>query len=160
MPLKFSLIKFEGQKNRTINELTELVLIRELNPEPIIDVPLRRSDRVPHQSDRYYNFLIQNGYPVELDENNEDPITYMDATQMADSEEWLKAMRSEMESMKINDVWILFDLLEGVKPIGCKWIFKRKGSKNGKVEIYKARLVVKCYCQHYGIDYGEIFLLW
>ena len=40
---------------------------------------LRRSDRVPHQSDRYYSFLVQDGDPIELDENNEDPITYIDA---------------------------------------------------------------------------------
>ena len=35
----------------------ELGLIRESNPEPV-EAPLRRSGRVPHQSDRYYNFLI------------------------------------------------------------------------------------------------------
>ena len=42
------------------------------------------------------------------------------------SKEWHKAMKSEMESMYENQVWNLEELLEGVKPIGCKWIFKRK----------------------------------
>ena len=46
----------------------------------------RRSDRVPHPSDRYYGYLVQDGDPVELDENNEDPIIYMDAMQRSDSE--------------------------------------------------------------------------
>ena len=49
------------------------------NPKPIITAPLRRSGRVPRQPDRYYGFLVQDDDPVELDENDEDPITYMDA---------------------------------------------------------------------------------
>ena len=48
-------------------------------PEPNVPAPLRRSGRVPRQSDRYYDFLVRDGDPIELDENNEDPITYMDA---------------------------------------------------------------------------------
>ena len=81
---------------------------------------LRRSNRVLCQPDRYYGFLVHDGDPVELDENNKDPITYMDAMQRSDSDKWLEAMKSEMESMKINDVWILVDPLEEIKPIGCK----------------------------------------
>ena len=81
----------------------------------------------------------------------------MDALQRSDSEKWLEAMKSEMESMEINNVWTLVDLPEGVKPIGCKWIFKRKRGTNGKVETYKARLVAKGYRQRYGIDYDETF---
>ena len=56
------------------------------NLKPIVEAPLRRSDRVSHQSNRYYGFLIQDGDPVELDESNEDPITYIDAMQMSDSD--------------------------------------------------------------------------
>ena len=52
-------------------------LIRS-NPEPNTQTSLRRSDRVLHQSDRYLGFLVQNGDLVELDENDEDPIIYMD----------------------------------------------------------------------------------
>ena len=43
-------------------------------------------------------------------------------------------MKSEMESMKVNDVWTLVDPPEGVKPIGCKWVFKRKRGADGKGE--------------------------
>ena len=73
------------------------------NPEPI-EEPLRRSSRVPRQSDRYFDFLVCDGDPIELDENDEDPITYMDALQRSNSERWLKAMKFKMESMKINSV--------------------------------------------------------
>ena len=81
----------------------------------------------------------------------------MDAMQRPNSEKWLDAMNSEMESMKVNDVWTLVDPPEGVKPIRCKWVFKRKRGVDEKIETYKVRLVTKGYHQHYGIDYDEIF---
>ena len=90
------------------------------NLEPNIQISLRRSGRVPHQSDRYLSFLVRDGDPVELDENNEDPVTYMDAMQRSDSEKWLEAIKFEMKSMKINNMWTLIDPPEGIKSIGCK----------------------------------------
>ena len=49
------------------------------------------------------------------------------------------------------------DLPQGVKPISCKWVYKRKKGLDGKVETYKARLVAKGYCQKSGFDYEEAF---
>jgi len=46
---------------------------------------------------------------------------------------------------------------EGIKPIGCKWVFKRKTGVDGKVETYKARLVAKGYRQKQGVDYDKTF---
>ena len=40
-----------------------------------------------------------------------------------------------MKFMKVNDVWTLVDPPKGVKPIGCKWVFKRKRGANEKIEI-------------------------
>ena len=97
---------------------TESALIRS-NPKSIED-PIRRSGRVPRQPDRYYSFLVRDGDPIELDENNEDPITYMDAMQRSDSEKCLGAMKSEIKSMDINSIWTLVDPPEGIKFIGCK----------------------------------------
>ena len=54
-------------------------------------------------------------------------------------------------------VWELVPLPEGVKPIGCKWMFKIKQDSKGNVERYKARLVVKGYTQKEGIDFKETF---
>lgn len=46
---------------------------------------------------------------------------------------------------------------EGQKPVGCKWVFKKKIGSDGSIEKYKARLVAKGYSQVEGVDYGEIF---
>ena len=58
-----------------------------------------------------------------------------------------------MESMYSNSVWSLVEAPKGVKPIGCKWIYKRKRRPYGKVETFKARFVAKGYTQKEGIDY-------
>ena len=50
------------------------------------------------------------------------------------------------------------DLPANIKPIGCKWVYKRKRGLDGRVETFKARLVSKGYTQKEGIDYEETFL--
>ena len=44
-----------------------------------------------------------------------------------------------------NHTWELVDLPPGSKPLGYKWIFKRKMKTDGSIDKYKARLVVKGY---------------
>ena len=87
----------------------------------------------------------------------EDPRSYEEAILDIDSGRWLEAMKSEMESMYANQVWSIVDPPEGIVPIGCKWVYKRKYGKDGKVETYKARLVAKGYNQRQGIDFDETF---
>lgn len=59
--------------------------------------------------------------------------------------------------MKDNDVWDLIPLPEGVKPIGCKYIFKTKTDSKGNVEQYNVCLVGKGFIHNEGIDYKETF---
>ena len=51
----------------------------------------------------------------------------MDAMQRSNSDKWLEAMRSEIESMKVNNVWISVDPPERVKSIGCNGSSRGKG---------------------------------
>ena len=62
-------------------------------------------------------------------------------------------IKSKIDSMHSNEIWILVDPPEGIVPIGCKWFFKRKIGADWNIQIFKARLVVKGYSQHEGIDY-------
>ena len=68
-----------------------------------------------------------------------EPTSYQDAIGSPDSEKWQEAMRSEMDAMYANQVWTLVDQPELVRPIGCKWVFKKKTDMDGNVQTYKSR---------------------
>ncbi|KAL6320066.1 hypothetical protein AAG906_004463 [Vitis piasezkii] len=82
--------------------------------------------------------------PVQFDMSLEDdPILVSQVKQSSDSEKWIEAMKDEMKSMKDNGVWDLVKFHKGVKPIGCKWIFKTKRDSKGNIIRYKARLIYR-----------------
>lgn len=66
-------------------------------------------------------------------------------------------MNDEYKSLIENGTWTLCEIPKGRKPIKNKWLFKTKRDVNGKIDRYKARLVVKGCSQKAGIDYQEIF---
>ncbi|KAH9704344.1 hypothetical protein KPL70_011418 [Citrus sinensis] len=126
-----------------------------INPEQPSLLEPRRSGRVTRLPARY--MLLGETYTAISDEHVQDPISYNEALIDRDVEFWKKAMNQEMESMYSNKVWELVEAPNGVKPIGCKWIYKRKRGVEGRVETFKARLVAKGFTQKEGIDYEETF---
>ena len=60
-------------------------------------------------------------------------------------EKWIEAMNEEIGAIEKNDTWDLVDLPQGKEVIGVKWVYKTKRNIEGKIERYKARLVVKGY---------------
>ena len=103
-----------------------------------------------------YGFLISEQKDVLLVENDEST-TYEESLNSLEYDKWLNAMKSKMDSMYSNQVWTLVDPHEGIKPIGCKWIFKKKTNMEGNVITYKARLVAKGYCKKQRIAYDKTF---
>ena len=86
-----------------------------------------------------------------------DPVTFNQAINSDQSQNWEAAMVAELESMKVNDVWTLVQLPKSHKAIGCKWVFKTKMCADGNIERYKARLVAKGFTQQEGVDFNETF---
>ena len=53
----------------------------------------------------------------------------------------------KMDSMYENQVWTLVDPPEGIKPIGCKWVFKKKINMEGNPiqRLFSSQL--ECHCK-------------
>ncbi|TYK31055.1 gag/pol protein [Cucumis melo var. makuwa] len=66
------------------------------------------------------------------DDSVEDSLSYKQAMNDVDKDQWVKTMDLEIEPMYFNSVWELVDLPKGVKPIACRWIYKRKRDSAGK----------------------------
>ncbi|GJS76991.1 integrase, catalytic region, zinc finger, CCHC-type containing protein [Tanacetum coccineum] len=115
-----------------------------------------RSARTPPAPDRYGFYADVEEY--ELRDINEPP-NYKALLSKNEFDKWLKAMNTEMQSMKDKQVWVLVDLSPNGRTVRSKWIFKKKTNMDGKVHNFKALLVAKCYTQTYGVDYRETFSL-
>ena len=70
---------------------------------------------------------------------------------------WKQAMEEEIRALESNGTWILTELPNEKKLMGCKWIFTVKYKANGSIERFKVRLVAKGFTQSYEIDYQETF---
>ncbi|GJU59350.1 zinc finger, CCHC-type containing protein [Tanacetum coccineum] len=70
---------------------------------------------------------------------------------------WKEEINDEMDSIMENNTWILSDLPPGCKPLGCKWIFKRKIKVDGTIDKFKAILVIQGFRQNERIDYFDTY---
>lgn len=107
-----------------------------------------RQRRAPKLLDDYivYSTITEPGEP----RNFQEAVTGPEAAQ------WSRAMRSEYGSIMHNNTWELCDLSAGHKPIGCKWVLKKKIEADGSIR-YKARLVAFGNLQVKGVNYDETY---
>ncbi|GJT04459.1 zinc finger, CCHC-type containing protein [Tanacetum coccineum] len=96
--------------------------------------------------------------PSEIPEPRKDPRTYDEAMQSRDASFWKEAIDDEIGSIMENNTWVLSDLPPGCKPLGCKWIFKRKMKFDGTIDKFKARLINQGFRQKEGIDYFDTYV--
>lgn len=114
------------------------------------------SDDVKHSPT---DIISSNALPVHYV-----PTSYRDALSCADRDRWQAAIADELASLDSHGTFEdARSLPEGVKPIGCKWVFKikMKPDPNGKdrliIDRYKARLVLQGFKQRPGVDFKETF---
>jgi hypothetical protein len=132
--------------------------------------PPRRSGRM-HASSRALDsrHLESSITPPSLSSNDDsllyafmadvqqEPTSYAEAMNRADSKQWEEAAQSEYDSIQAAGTWTLVPLPPGRKAIRCKWVFKIKRLSHGAIDRYKARLVAKGFSQKPGVDYNETF---
>ncbi|KAL8089478.1 hypothetical protein AgCh_039085 [Apium graveolens] len=111
----------------------------------------RRSKRAKVVKDFGSDFIT---YNVE-----DEPLTFHQAMDSSESRHWKGTVKSEIDSIVLNETWELVDLPPGYSTIGCKWIFKRNLNSDGSIDKYKARLVAKGFRQMEGIDYFDTYSL-
>lgn len=87
----------------------------------------------------------------------EEPESYAESLSSKDAENWNKAMKEELKSLEEYGTYYLCDLPTGKKALPNKWVYRIKMSTEGKIDKYKARLVIKGCSQQEGIDYSETF---
>nr|ABA96872.1 retrotransposon protein, putative, Ty1-copia subclass [Oryza sativa Japonica Group] len=122
----------------------------EGNPEDnIVDTLKSKRQRVAKSfGDDYIVYLVDNT-----------PRTIEEAYLSPDADYWKEAVRSEMDSIMSNDTWEVVEYPYGCKPVGCKWVFKKKLRPDGTIEKYKVRLVAKDYTQKEGEDFFDTYSL-
>ncbi|KAK1627650.1 hypothetical protein QYE76_001965 [Lolium multiflorum] len=110
------------------------------------DNPVEDDNEAPKRSKRQrtaksfgHDFIV---YLVD-----DTPTSISEAYASQDADYWKEAVRSEMDSILANGTWEVTDRPYGCKPVGCKWVFKKKLRPDGTIEKYKARLVAKGYTQ-------------
>ncbi|KAL0411537.1 UNVERIFIED_CONTAM: hypothetical protein Slati_3743400 [Sesamum latifolium] len=140
------------------------VLIEESSEEPQHDnttsfKPTVHTDGVPvlRRSTTESRVLERYEFVALTSQLDNDPKAYGEAMSDIDSNKWLMSMKSEMDSMRSNQVWTLVDPPKGARPVGCKWVYKRKLGVDGEVTAFKARLVAKGYTQRPRVDFEETY---
>eukprot|EP00253_Pinus_taeda_P017342 PITA_17342 len=143
-------IEFELQEEESDSTAEE-----ESKEEEPQTTSVRRSIRERRKTERYSPSAFYSSFALSI--TDDDPRTVKEAVDLEDGKLWKEAMADEMASLHKNEAWDLVELSAGRKPIGNKWVFKKKTNAEGKVDKYKARLVAKGYSQVPGIDFGDIF---
>ena len=115
--------------------------------EQMDDVEPRRSKRARTSMSFILDFIT---FLIEAK-----PQTYKEVMSTPKAPYWQEAVNDEINSIMQNHTWELVNLPPGNKPIGCKWIFKRKLRTDGTIDKYKARLVAKGYRQNEGLNFFD-----
>ena len=115
------------------------------------DTRPRASHAIDHQSIDSENFTA---CLTDTKASHYIPRNYREAMS-SDSERWMAAMRTEMDTLKAKHTWNLVKPPPDANIMGSMWIYDIKWDGEGNRIKDKARLVGKGYTQQLGVDYNE-----
>lgn len=119
---------------------------------------LRRSTRVRKKPERYGDcttyYTMKEGSQVRV--VIDEPQTADEALSSPYSDDWMRAMNEEHESLIRNKTYEIVDMIPGRKVLHTRWVYKLKENPDRTIR-FKARLVVKGCAQKPGIDYQETY---
>ncbi|GJT27305.1 zinc finger, CCHC-type containing protein [Tanacetum coccineum] len=151
----FRFYVIEHNDSVLINSIIESrVAIFDENRSPSLPRPILR---IPNGTEDIGGSVVPE--EVTKEEVEDDPKTFDEAMKSHDVAFCKEAINYEMDSIMSNNTWMLVDLPPGCKPLGCKWIFKRKMKVDRTIEKFKARLVIQGFKQKSGIDYFDTYAL-
>ena len=123
-------------------------IVTEISEQPVEHEEILKKDdsEAPRRSKRQRVVkFFGDDFTVYLVDDT--PITIAEAYASPDADDWKVAVQSEMDSILSNGTWEITERPYGCKPVGCKWVFKKKLRPDGTIEKYKAQLVAKGYTQ-------------
>ena len=117
---------------------------------PIPTIPSNSSTQVSCCSGKVISLLnlfmyLGEFFEAILEEHDINPMNYDRILSNVDAHIWHGAMETKLESTHFNKVWELVEALEGIKPIGWKWDYKRNKRVARELEMYIVGLVKKGY---------------
>ena len=153
----------EAPLNDTAEETenTEPAILEDTDTSKEDPIEIRKSTRERRPKTYYGNSVLYKAVFEELPDNKtcKNPISVKEAMSSPNAEMWREAMKENLSNLHENQTWELVPKPAGIKPIGCKWVFKEKQNAEGEVIKFKAQLVAKDYSQVPGRDeyISEIF---
>lgn len=138
-------------QSETTDTSVEAVRQQDLKDYQLVRDRGRRQIRQPSKFSDYQVYegdevIAGFAYLVMEDDGRPESSNHQEAWEDPDSELWTGAEREEMASLVKNGTWVLVDRVKDEKPIGCKWVYKRKaGIERVEDPRFKTRLVAKGY---------------
>ena len=102
-----------------------------------------------------YNSNIDDVFVNEMLSDHKTPTTYDEAVTGSDEEQWIGAIKKELDDLIAKDTFEYVDKLPSYNIIDTKYVFKLKTNDNGEIIKWKARLCPRGFRQRSGIDYND-----
>ena len=110
------------------------------NPEEDDTIVTRKSKRLRTAKsfgDDYIVYLV-----------DDTPTIIEEAYSSPDADLWKEAVQSEIDSIMSNRTWEIIDCPYGCKPIGCKWVFKKKLRPDGTIKRVQRKVMISLILIH------------